>query len=231
MKSARILIADDDPDARAIVRLGVEALGLSYVEAEDGNKAWQLFQEHTPDLAILDRMMPGLSGTDVCRKIKGDSHGLHVPVILLTACDGLQDKVDAFSDGVDDYLTKPFHLEELQARLKALLRVRELTLKLQEKNEQLIMVQDQLIKHERQLLVGQLAGTAAHQLGQPLSAIMLNCHLIEKLPATDERYQKALQAIKQDAKRMAELIEQLKSADASKTESYHGKTAILDISK
>ena len=78
-------------------------------------------------------------------------------------------------------------------------------------------------------MVYQLAGTAAHKLGQPLSAILLNCHLLENLPATDARYQQALAAVKDDAKRMAEMIEQLKTADAGKKSEYFGGAAILDL--
>lgn len=230
-QSKVILIADDDPDALDLVGLGVSTLGFQPVEARDGNEAWQKFEEYSPDLAVLDLMMPGLSGNDVCAKIKKSELGAHVPVIILTARDGLQDKVTALEGGADDYLTKPFHVPELQARLKALLRVRELNLNLRDKNQKLLAAQEKLIQQERQLLVMQLAGTAAHQLGQPLSAILLNCHLLEKISVDDARFGQALAAIKQDAKRMAELIERLKTVDPAKKESYHGEMQILDIKK
>lgn len=230
-KGKMILIADDDPDALNLVGLGVSALGFQAVEAHDGNEAWEKFEVLSPDLAVLDLMMPGLSGNDVCQRIKGSDLGRHVPVIILTARDALQDKVTALEGGADDYLTKPFHVPELQARIKALLRVRELNLSLRQKNQELLAAQEKLIQQERQLLVMQLAGTAAHQLGQPLSAILLNCHLLEKLPANDSRFSQALAAIKQDARRMAELIEKLKTVDAQKKEDYHGQTQILDIER
>lgn len=228
-KSQVILVADDDADALNIVTLGLEAMGVTPLKAHDGNEAWELFGTHWPDLAILDLMMPGLEGREVCRRIKDTERGRHVPVLILTSCDTVQDKVSALEGGADDYLTKPFHLQELQARVKALLRMRELNLNLWEKNQQLLAAQEKLVEQERQLLVMQLAGTAAHQLGQPLSAIMLNCHLLEKLPAEDERYKQALLAIKQDARRMAEMIEKLKQVDARKKQNYHGETDILDL--
>ena len=90
-------------------------------------------------------------------------------------------------------------------------------------------MQQKLIEQERQLVVGQLAGTAAHQLGQTLSAIMLNCHLLEKVGADNPKHQNALGAIKDDARRMAELIGKLKGVDASKKKEYYGDTEILDL--
>ena len=150
---------------------------------------------------------------------------------MLTARDSIQDKVTALDAGADDYLTKPFHYQELQARIKAQLRVRELNTTLQEKNRKLHEMQEQLIAKERQLVAGQLAGTAAHSLGQPLSAILLNCHLLERLPSEDSKFKTALFAIKQDVKRMAEMINKLRTVDATKKEAYHANTEILDISE
>jgi DNA-binding response OmpR family regulator len=224
-----VLVADDDADTRAIVGSAVQMLGHSFVEACDGKQALTLAGQIEIDMAVLDVMMPEMHGTEVCTEIKKLEGGEFIPVLMLTARDSVKDKVTALEGGADDYLTKPFHYQELQARIKALLRVRDLNLRLREKNSELSAMQEKLVQTERQILVSQLAGTAAHQLGQPLSAIMLNCHLIEALPLGDDRSKKALAAIKQDAKRMAEMIEKLKTADANKTSAYHGKTAILNI--
>lgn len=224
-----ILVADDDPDALNLVTLGIGTLGVTPLQARDGLEALNLFRAQSPDLAILDLLMPGLSGREVCQRIKETELGRHVPVLILTSCDSVEDKVLALDSGADDYLTKPFHLQELQARIKALLRVRELNLNLWHKNQELMDAQKRLVEQERQLVVMQLAGTAAHQLGQPLAAIMLNCHLLEKLPPQDERFRQAVNAIRLDARRMADLIEKLKQVDPSKRESYHGNTEILEL--
>jgi DNA-binding response OmpR family regulator len=224
-----ILIADDDADTRSIVASAVQMLGAQTVEAADGQQALKLYNQLEIDLVILDVMMPLINGNQVCTEIKASVMGPYVPVLMLTARDSIKDKVDALEGGADDYLTKPFHYQELQARIKALLRVRELNLQLRASNEQLTLMQEKVISQERQLVLTQLAGTAAHQLGQPLSAIMLNCHLLETLPPEDERTKRALQAIKSDAKRMAELIQKLRSADASKKEAYHGNSEIIEI--
>jgi len=224
-----VLIADDDEDIRSIIESAVGALGFKVIVVTDGLAAIESCDRLLPDLAILDIRMPHTNGLEVCHHIKGLPGGAYVPVLFLTARDGVRDKVDALDGGGEDYLTKPFHYQELQARVRALMRVRELNLALEEKNRQLEEVQAQLIAKERQLVAHQLAGTAAHKLGQPLAAIMLNCHLVETLPTTDERYQKALHAIKLDTRRMVEMIERLKGVDAGKTEQYFGRTEILDI--
>ena len=224
-----ILVADDDPDTREIVASAVQMLGFEALQAQDGTQALSLIGQVSIDLAILDIMMPGSSGDDVCKKIKNSIEGPYVPVLMLTAKDNVKDKVNSLENGSDDYLTKPFHYQELQARIKALLRVRELNLRLRQQNEKLERMQQKIIEQERQLLVTQLAGTAAHQLGQPLSAIMLNCYLLETLPADDTRSKKALLAIKSDTKHMADLLERLKTADAKKSDQYHADTKILDI--
>jgi len=224
-----VLIADDDEDIRSIIESAVSALGYRVVAASDGEGAIARCAEALPDLAILDITMPRKNGTEVCRFLKTSPEGAYVPVLFLTARDGVQEKVEALDGGGDDYLTKPFHYQELQARVRALLRVRELNLCLQEKNRELEAVQARLVTQERQLVAHQLAGTAAHKLGQPLSGIMLNCRLLEVLRHGDERYAKALQAVKADTRRMVEMIEKLKHVDAGRTQPYDGKTSILDI--
>jgi DNA-binding response OmpR family regulator len=174
-------------------------------------------------------MMPTLNGIEVCRRLKTIPGGEFVPVLMLTARDTVQDKVAALEEGIDDYLTKPFNYEELRARVKALLRVRDLNLSLVAKNGELRKMQEKLVDTERQLAVGQLAGTAAHQLGQPLSAIMLNCFLLEQLSKDDPKFIGALAAIKSDSRRMAELIESLRRVKASELEEYFGDTEILKL--
>jgi DNA-binding response OmpR family regulator len=224
-----VLIADDDADARTIVNSAVSVMGYTAVEASSGSDALDMFQRLSPDLVILDVTMPGLTGTEVCRNIKKSEFGAHVPVIMLTARDTVKDKVVALEEGADDYLTKPFHYQELQARIRALLRVRELNVSLLEKNEELRKMQDKLVAQERQILATQMAGTAAHRLGQPLSAVTLNLFLLETVPQNDPRYKRAFEAVKQDLKRMTEMLDELKRVDPGHTVHYYGGASILEV--
>ncbi len=228
-RECRILIADDDADTRIVVASVISILGHTPVVVNGGGDALAECERQLPDLAIIDYMMPSLNGIEVCHRLKTIPGGEFVPVLMLTARDTVQDKVSALEEGVDDYLTKPFNYQELRARVKALLRVRDLNLSLVMKNEELRRMQELLVETERQLAVGQLAGTAAHQLGQPLSAIMLNCFLLEQLPKEDPKFIGALAAVKSDARRMAELIDGLRKVKASEREEYYGATEILKL--
>ena len=227
-----ILLADDDSDARLLVSGVISVPGYDLIEAADGGLALECLAERgLPDLALLDYTMPVKNGMEVCSAIRKMEAGELVPVLMLTARDSVQDKIDAFETGVDDYLTKPFNYLELQARVKALIRVRELNLKLQAKHQELQAAQARLLEQERQLAVAQLGGAAAHQLGQPLTAMLLNLHLLESMKQEDSRYAQIFQTVRADARRMMELLERLKCADASKTEAYHAGRTIIDLNK
>jgi DNA-binding response OmpR family regulator len=227
----RILIADEDPDSRIVVASIVSVLGYTPVVVESGQEAIAASSKGGFDLAILDYSIPDIDGLQVCHAIKEGQSGDFVPVLMLTARDTVRDKVKAFSEGVDEYLTKPCNYEELQARVNALLRIRDLHHQLVKAHEELHVMQQKLIDKERQLAVGQLAGAAAHQLGQPLSSILLNCFLIEQLPKNDPKFVTALASIKSDSKRMAEMIDSLRSVNAADREAYFGDAQILRLGK
>lgn len=225
----RILIADDDADSRIVVASVISILGHSPVVVHGGGEALEECERQLPDLAIIDYMMPSVNGIEMCHRLKTIPGGELVPILMLTARDSMQDKISALEEGVDDYLTKPFNYQELRARVTALLRVRDLNLSLVAKTEELQKMQERLVASERQVAVGQLAGTAAHQLGQPLSAIMLNCFLIEKLPKEDPKFMGAVTAIKNDVRRMVEMIDKLRTIKASAREEYFEGTEILKL--
>jgi DNA-binding response OmpR family regulator len=225
----RILIADDDADSRIVVASVISILGHAPVVVHGGGEALEECERQLPDLAIIDYMMPSVNGIEMCHRLKTIPGGELVPILMLTARDSMQDKISALEEGIDDYLTKPFNYQELRARVTALLRVRDLNLSLVAKTEELQKMQELLVATERQVAVGQLAGTAAHQLGQPLSAIMLNCFLIEKLPKEDPKFIGAVIAIKNDVRRMVEMIDRLRNVKASAREEYFEGTEILKL--
>ena len=115
----KILIADDDPHIRQVVRFSVEKEGFAVVEAEDGAQALELISDDEPDLVVLDVMMPEMDGTEVCRRLRADSD---VPVVFLSSRDEEIDRILGLELGGDDYVTKPFSPRELMARIKAVLR-------------------------------------------------------------------------------------------------------------
>ena len=118
---ARILVADDDVDIRELVEFKLSTLGHEITAVADGAAAVEACQASRPDLAVLDVMMPGVSGLEAIRAIRADPGLADLPVILLTARAQESDGESGFDSGADDYITKPFSPRELAARVEALL--------------------------------------------------------------------------------------------------------------
>jgi two-component system response regulator PhoP len=116
----RILVVEDEPALRDQLRDQLGRRGYSVDAAEDGETGLFLGREYPMDLAIIDLGLPGLSGIELIRRLRGLQRPF--PILILTARDAWQDKVEGLESGADDYLTKPFHIEELMARVNALLR-------------------------------------------------------------------------------------------------------------
>jgi two-component system KDP operon response regulator KdpE len=119
MKSATIRVADDEPQIRRVMRATLSAQGYAIVEAKDGQEAILKFRSERPDLVILDMNMPVMGGLEACREIRA---GSSVPIIILTVRNAEKDKVNALDAGADDYVVKPFGIQELLARIRAALR-------------------------------------------------------------------------------------------------------------
>jgi two-component system response regulator MprA len=118
----KILVVDDDARLAASLRRALAYEGHTVEVAEDGPAALVAARERPPDLVVLDVMLPGLDGIEVCRRLRA---GSDVPILMLTARDAVSDRVGGLDAGADDYLVKPFAYEELLARVRALLRRRE----------------------------------------------------------------------------------------------------------
>lgn len=118
-RDKHVLVVDDEPSIQDFVRHSLEARSFKVSLASNGLEALALFEQHSFLLVILDIMMPGMDGLEVCRRIRKSST---VPIIVLTALDEETDKIAALDQGADDYLTKPFGVGELMARVRAVLR-------------------------------------------------------------------------------------------------------------
>jgi len=117
---ARLLVVDDEPNIRELLATSLRFAGFEVFAAADGASALRLARQVEPDLLVLDVMLPDMDGFTVTRRLR--EKGQHVPVLFLTARDDTADKVQGLTVGGDDYVTKPFSLEEVVARLRALLR-------------------------------------------------------------------------------------------------------------
>ena len=119
MMKTKILLVDDDPNIRQLVNLYLEKEGFEVSMADRGDAALKAFRQSPPDLMLLDLMLPGMDGWEVCREVRKTSN---LPIIMLTAKDETFDKVLGLELGADDYIVKPFDMKELVARIKAVLR-------------------------------------------------------------------------------------------------------------
>lgn len=118
----KILVVEDEPDIRKLVHYHLAQERYKVMEAEDGENALRLIQRDKPNLVVLDLMLPGLSGQELCKILKSKPDTAALPILMLTAKAGEADKVLGLEIGADDYLTKPFSPREMVARVKAILR-------------------------------------------------------------------------------------------------------------
>jgi DNA-binding response OmpR family regulator len=118
----KILVVDDDPDIRDILKLTLSEENYEVIEAEDGEEAIKAIQVKSPDLVLLDYRIPKVDGREVCRQIKNDILLSHLPIIMVTGSGDVNDKVGGIDSGADDYIVKPFEPKELLARIRMILR-------------------------------------------------------------------------------------------------------------
>ncbi|WP_434417837.1 response regulator transcription factor [Nannocystis pusilla] len=139
----RVLIVDDEEPLRASLSYALTREGYSVTTAEDGASALEQTRNRLPDVVILDLMLPGIDGMEVCRRLRAVSD---VPVVMLTARDRGQDKVDGLTVGADDYVTKPFDTPELIARVGAVLRRRASAQRLLDEDRLLVQRMEDLLR-------------------------------------------------------------------------------------
>ena len=118
----QILVVEDEADIRELLRFNLEREGFSVLDAADGPQALDMARRHTPALVLLDVMLPGLDGFEVCRRLGAQTETAHIPILMLTARGEEMDRVVGLSLGADDYVVKPFSVRELMLRVRAVLR-------------------------------------------------------------------------------------------------------------
>jgi diguanylate cyclase (GGDEF)-like protein len=184
--SVRILVVDDHPDNVEIINARLSSRGFVIETASNGEEALHVVRENPPHLILLDVMMPIMDGYEVCRRIKQDDSLPYIPIILVTARDSTQDKVEGLDAGADDYLTKPINFPELEARVRSMLRIKRLQDELDQKNRELELANKRLRKlsitdgltdlfnhrHIHELLHEEFERT--RRSGEPLAVAMLD---------------------------------------------------------
>jgi len=206
---ASILIVDDTPFNLRFLSDVLSRAGYITHTAADGEQAMQLAQTLPLDLVLLDIMMPGLSGYEVCSLLKADEKTRDIPVIFLSALNQELDKVQAFTVGGVDYITKPFQVKEVLARIETHLTLRFLQKDLEERN---LSLQRQAAELEaRNAELDAFAHTVAHDLKTPLTAVVGFSDLLQKRfgQMSTEKLGETLAIIAQNGRRMANIINEM----------------------
>jgi len=151
-----ILLVDDSPINLDLLKETLDGLGYRLLDAIDGETALKVAREEIPDLILLDILMPGMDGFEVCQRLRSDSKTGDVPIIFLSALDELQDRVRGLEVGAVDYISKPFRLEEVIARVNTHLTISDLQKKLQKQRDELEKELQQVAEAQRSLLPKEL---------------------------------------------------------------------------
>ncbi len=191
--ASRILVVDDHPQNLELVEAHLGTLGHTVATASNGVDALRMMKENAADLILLDVMMPGLDGYEVCRRLKADGATASIPVLMLTALSAREEMVQAMEAGADDLLGKPFSRLELLVRVRCLLRIKKL--------------HDQVEEYRRMATVGLMAGGMAHEMRNPLAISSSAAQILLKKGANPALRQECAEKIHTAANRAAAIIE------------------------
>ncbi len=216
----RVLVVDDVLKNIQVIGTMLREQGYMVSIAQSGEEALNLCEKEPPDLILLDIMMPGMDGFEVCRKLKAEEATANIPVIFLTGLTGMENKIHGFNIGVVDYVTKPVEAKELLARINTHLTVSSLQRELAESNELLeekvelrtqeLAKMDEALRHAQKMeAIGTLAGGIAHDFNNVLNVILGYSELLEHDLPEGSNKKNFAEAIRSAALRAADLIRQI----------------------
>ena len=195
--SARILIVDDHEDNVELLRARLESWGFETISAKDGAEALATIEATLPDLVLLDIMMPKIDGIEVARRVKNNPDLPFIPIIMQTALDSTENKVEGLEAGADDYITKPIDFPELKARVNSMLRIKRLQEEIEERERELMEANERL-RHmsqtdgltgldNRRHIESRLEEMFEHakRLAEPFSCVMVD---LDKFKSVNDEY-------------------------------------------
>ena len=201
----RVLVVEDEPDIRRMIGVILQGAGYQVCEASNAEQALAQIAAHNVDLAVLDIMLPGVSGIDLCRELKRTCPS--IAVLVLSALHDVATHRRAVEVGVDDYLTKPVHQGELLLRVRSLLLLRSVQRELAQQNEVLRAQRDELVRLTAQK--HELTELVVHDLKNPLAAIVANASFVEAAHVVSGDVREASGAITRAATNMLRMVQNL----------------------
>ncbi len=216
---SKILVVDDDPNIALLIQMTLTKLGSYEVETvNNGEDALTIINESPPDIILLDIMMPGIDGFEVCRQIKENEKTKFIPVIMITAKRELDDKLYGMEIGASDYITKPFNPEELVTRVKVHLRIKSL---------------EKEVSASRELETAlKMSVTLQHEINNPLTGIIGNAEFLQEWDtATPDEINQAVVDILNLSRRIKELVHQLSRVSRVVSTTYVEGREMLDVAR
>jgi DNA-binding response OmpR family regulator len=198
-----VLVVEDDPDIAIILQQILEAADIVVEHTADGLAALARIESGEIDLVLLDLMLPGINGLDLCRRVRASAREVYLPIIMVTALSSEQQRLAGFEAGADDYVGKPFAVDEVLARVQVWLRTRQ---RLQAAHDQLVRQQEALRDAERREYAARLEGVTvtarelAHRVNNHLQGVIAVCGLL----SVDARIPADLQALTAEAQDYAD---------------------------
>lgn len=225
-----ILLVDDTKANLKLLSHVLSKEGYQYIEANNGQEAIELAEEHEPDLILLDIMMPDIDGFEVIKRLKKKDKLADVPIIFLSSLTETDDKVQGFKSGGVDYITKPFQREETLARIKTHLQIRSLQMEL---NERIKILRDREIQLSRlNKKKDDLVRMVSHDIKNPLTGIIGLVKLIrDSDKISDEEQTQMLSVIEDSGNNLLNLVRDVLDRESKKMESDEAEIANTDLSE
>lgn len=215
--TSKVLVVDDEATNRKLLKAILADAGEGYVvlEADSGMAALKTIEEEQPDILLLDVMMPGMDGYEVCEKLKSHKKQRNIPVLFITALDANEDMVKCFSSGGADYITKPINAEEIKARVKTHLRIKR--------------AEEEHIESENLRTVQNMVATYNHNMNQPLTVIYSYLNMLTAVTALNDKEYKTLEKIKKELDKINSILQKIQAIQKVEPTDYVGNSGMLKL--
>ena len=221
-KREKIVVIEDEADILEVLQYNLKREGYTVVPSRDGEDGLASVRRENPDLVLLDLMLPGLDGLEVCRRVRAHEQGKDAYLLVVTARSGMRSLEAVLDAGADDYLSKPVTPEDIAARL----RIAERRLEIADARRSA----EQELRKARYLAgIGELSLALQHEINNPLAALLTNSALITSGLLTPEETTEGLKTIDDQARRIADVVRRLQAIDDPRSVEYVKGQRMVDL--